>query len=171
MVKRKTETSLMLPNLWFLYYTCNCFLFELLYIGDKWLMGSFGLPLLVEAFVPFSLICPLDTGHNRSYSKSFAFWIDFTSASFKMVDPDFLAEQTIYLLEANSGLLEFIPTLAKSQYEGRCLGIMLPFLSCSFLKNPTRDSFHAKINYSVYKAVSGYLILNGKVIWKWHHLL
>lgn len=81
-----------------------------------------------------------------------------------MVDPDFLAEQTIYLLEANSGLLEFILTLAKSQYEGRCLGIMLPFLSCSFLKNPARASFHAKINYSVYKAVSGYRILNGKVI-------
>lgn len=126
-------------------------------------MGSFGLPLLVEALVPFSLICPSDTEHNRNYSKSFAFWIYFTSASFKTVDPDFLEEQTIYLLEADWGLLEFILALAKSQYEGRCLGIILPFLSCSFLKNPTGDSFHSKINYSVYKAASGYLILNGKL--------
>lgn len=53
-------------------------------------MGSFGSPLLVEALVPLSLICPLDMEHNRGYSKSFAFWIYFISASLKMLGPDFL---------------------------------------------------------------------------------
>lgn len=107
---------------------------------------------------------PVRYGTRQKLFQVVCFWIYFTSASFKMVDPDFLEEQTIYLLEADSGLLEFILTLAKSQSEGRCLGIMLPFLPCSFLKNPTGDSFHSKSNYSVYKAVSGYLILNGNVI-------
>lgn len=79
-------------------------------------MGSFGSPLLVEAVVPFSLIYPLDTKHNRGCSESFAFCIYFTSASFKMVDPDFLEEGTIYLLEyTDSGLLESILTMAKPQ--------------------------------------------------------
>lgn len=114
---------------------------------------------------------PVRYGIQQKLFQVLCFWIYFTSASFKMVDPDFLEEQTTNLLEADSGLLEFILTLAKSQSEGRCLGIMVPFLSCSFLKNPIGDSFHSKINYSVYEAVSGYLILNRNVILKWHRLL
>lgn len=113
---KKPWNSLMLPNLWFLCYTHICFLLELWYTGDKWLMGSFGLPLLIQALVPFSLICPLDTKHNRVCSKSFAFCIYFTSAVFKMVDPDFLKEGTTYLLEyTDSDLLESILTMAKPQ--------------------------------------------------------
>lgn len=76
--------------------------------------GKFGLPLLAEALVAFCLICPLDKEHNRGYSKLFAFWICFISASFKMVSPDFVEKQTIHLLEVDSGLLKFIFTLTKA---------------------------------------------------------
>lgn len=79
-------------------------------------MGSFGLPVLIQAVAPFCLICPLDTKHNRGCSKSFPFCTYFTSAGFKMVEQGFLKEGTIYLLEyTDSDLLESILTVAKPQ--------------------------------------------------------
>lgn len=149
----------MLPNVWFLYCTCTCFLREPLYAGDS------DSPWLVEAFIPSSLTCPLLKQHSGGYSKSFAFQIYFTSASFKMVGPNSLEEQSVYLLEADLGLLKFTLTLAKPQYERR-----VSRKRASIPANPTW-AFSSKLNCSVYKAVSRHLILNGNVIWKWYHLL
>lgn len=103
-------------------------------------MGSSGLPLLRQARVPFSSICPLDKEHNRGYSKSFALGIYFATASFQMVGPDFLEGRTIHLLEADSDLPEFILTEAQPQHQGRGHRKNASIFILFIPENPTGDS-------------------------------
>lgn len=57
-------------------------------------------------------------------------------------------------------------TPVKPGYEGRVSIKRTPIPA-----NPTGTSFYSKVNYSVYKAVSRHLILNGNANWKSYHLL
>lgn len=150
----------MLPHVWFLCYTHTCFLIELLWPGDKWLRGGFGLLRLIEALAPISLICPLNTKHNRGYSKSFDFCIYFTFASFKMVDPDFLEEGTIYLLEVDSDLLESMLSTVRPPYKGRVSRKHASIFILFIPENPTGDSLHSLKFCSAYKAVFREQIFN-----------
>lgn len=60
-----------------------------------------------------------------------------------MVGPDFRGKQTIYLLEVDSGLLKFIFTLAKPQYERRVSRKKTSIFILLIPENPTEDSFYS----------------------------
>lgn len=58
-----------------------------------------------------------------------------------MVDLDLLEEETIHLLGADSGLLEFILAVAKPQYKRRVSRKNASIFILFIPENPTGDSF------------------------------
>lgn len=60
-----------------------------------------------------------------------------------MVGPDFLEKQTIHLLEVDSGLLKFIFTLTKPQYEGSVSRKKASIFILLIPENPTGDPFYS----------------------------